>query len=154
MQPRILVPIDDSPEARRAVKQAIELALPLRAGVVLMTGVVTPMLPRDLLDTAQLTRLTARFREAGERVLADLRQMVEASGVAVETKCVEGSPADEIVAEAGRGYMFIVMGAHGAGLAGRERMLLGSVSDRVLRQSPIPVLIIPDVAVSAQHAVE
>jgi nucleotide-binding universal stress UspA family protein len=34
------------------------------------------------------------------------------------------------------------MGNHGAGLTGRDRTLLGSVSDRVLRQLPIPVLIV------------
>ena len=60
----------------------------------------------------------------------------------VETKCAEGVPVDEIVAEAGRGYLFVVMGARGAGLSGRERGLMGSVSDRVLRRSPIPVLIV------------
>jgi len=62
--------------------------------------------------------------------------------VPVETRCVEGVPADEIVAEAERGYQMLVMGGHGAGLAGRERVLLGSVSDRVLRQAPVPVLVV------------
>jgi nucleotide-binding universal stress UspA family protein len=36
----------------------------------------------------------------------------------------------------------VVMGGRGAGLAGRDRTLLGSVSDRVLRQAPVPVLIV------------
>jgi nucleotide-binding universal stress UspA family protein len=142
METRILVPVDDSPEARRAVEQAVQLAGRLDTGVTLLTVVVTPTLPRQLLEPAQLARLGAHFREAGEQVLAQLRPIAEAAKVPVETKYVEGVPADEIVAEAGRGYDFIVMGGRGAGLAGRERTLLGSVSDRVLRQAPVPVLVV------------
>jgi nucleotide-binding universal stress UspA family protein len=82
------------------------------------------------------------FRQAGERVLQDLCPLANAAGVPVETKLIEGAPVDEIIAEAGQGYLFIVMGGRGAGLAGRDRALLGSVSDRVLRQAPIPVLIV------------
>jgi nucleotide-binding universal stress UspA family protein len=142
MESRILVPVDDSPEARRAVEQATDLAARLNAGVTLMTVVATPMLPRQLLDPAQLARVEAHFREAGERVLAQLRPAAETVGVPVESKLVEGVPTDEIVAEAGRGYLFIVMGGRGTGPAGRDRALLGSISDRVLRQASIPVLIV------------
>jgi nucleotide-binding universal stress UspA family protein len=142
MQGGILVPVDDSPEAHRAVEKGAELAERLGVGVTLMTVVATPMLPRQFLDPPQLAELEARFRQAGERLLQSLRPVAEAAGVPVETKCVEGFPADEIVAEAGRGYLFIVMGARGTGLAGHERSLIGSVSDRVLRQSPVPVLIV------------
>jgi nucleotide-binding universal stress UspA family protein len=141
-QPKILLPVDDSAEARHAAEEAAKLAERLGAAVTLMTVVVTPTLPRQLLAPAQLTALTRHFREAGERVLAQLRPLVERAGVPVEAKCVEGVPADEIVAEAGRGYLFLVMGSRGTGLAGRDRALLGSVSDRVLRQAPVPVLIV------------
>jgi nucleotide-binding universal stress UspA family protein len=68
--------------------------------------------------------------------------VAQKAGVPVETKYVEGVPVDEIVAEAAQGYLFVVMGARGAGLSGREPGLMGSVSDRVLRRSPIPVLIV------------
>jgi nucleotide-binding universal stress UspA family protein len=142
MQGAILVPVDDSSEARRAVEKATELAERLGVGLTMMTVVATPMLPRQFLDPALLAELEARFRQAGEQLLTGLRPVVEVAGVPVETKCVEGVPADVIVAEAGRGYPFVVMGARGSGLAGRERSLLGSVSDRVLRQSPVPVLIV------------
>lgn len=142
MEGRILVPVDDSAEARRAVEKAIELAGRLNVGVVLMTVVATPILPRQLLDREQLAQLEARFRQAGQAVLEQLRPLAEAAGVPLETKLMEGMPADEIVAEAGRGYLFVVMGARGESLAGRSTSLLGSVSDRVLRQSPVPVLIV------------
>src|SRR5215208_492805 len=99
MQQRILVPVDDSPEARKAVEQAAELAARLNVGVTLMTVVATSMLPRQALEPAQLARIVAHFRETGERVLAGLRPVVEAAGAPVETKLVEGIPADEIVTE-------------------------------------------------------
>jgi nucleotide-binding universal stress UspA family protein len=144
MAARILVPVDDSREARRAVEQAAELARRFDAGLALMTVIATSLVPRDALEPDQLARVEASFRRAGEAVLAQLRPVAEAAGVPVETKIVEGVPADEIVAEAARGYQFVVMGSHGAGLTGRDRNLLGSVSDRVLRQSPVPVLIVRD----------
>ena len=144
MQPKILVPVDDSPEARKAVTQAVELAGRLGAGLTMMTVVATPMLPRQLMDPAQVAQLEAHFRQAGEQVLNQLRTVADAAGGPVETRLVEGIPADEILAEAGKGYLFIVMGSRGAGLTGRDRALLGSVSDRVLRQAPVPVLVIRD----------
>jgi nucleotide-binding universal stress UspA family protein len=144
MQPKILVPVDDSPEARKAVTQAVELAGRLGAGLTVMTVIATPMLPRQLMDPAQVAQLEAHFRQSGEQVLDQLRTVADAAGVPVETRLVEGIPADEILAEAGKGYLFIVMGSRGAGLAGRDRALLGSVSDRVLRQAPVPVLVIRD----------
>ena len=142
MEKGILVPVDDSAEAKRAAEKAVELAARLGVGVTLMTVVITPMLPRQLMEPAQASLLAEQFRRAGEAVLARLRPLAEAARVPVETKLAEGAPADQIVAEAGNGYLFVVMGARGVGLAGQPSPLLGSVSDRVLRQSPIPVLIV------------
>ena len=137
---KILVAVDNWPEARRAVEEATELARRLGAGLTLLTVAATPMLPREVLAADQLAALEAHFRKACEGVLAELQRVAEAAGVPVETRWVEGIPADAIVAEAGNGYLLVVMGTRGAGLAGRDRALLGSVSDRVLRQSPVPVI--------------
>jgi nucleotide-binding universal stress UspA family protein len=142
MNARILVPIDDSLAARRAVEEAADLAARLAASITLMTVVVPSTLPGQLIEPAQRAQLEAHFREQGLLALARLLPVAQKTGVTVERKYVEGVPVDEIVAEAGRGYLFVVMGARGAGLAGRERGLMGSVSDRVLRRSPIPVLIV------------
>jgi nucleotide-binding universal stress UspA family protein len=143
MPANILVPVDDSPQARRAVEQAVELARKLGAGVTLMTVVVTPALSLAGLEAAQAETIRAGFRTAGERLLATLRSVAESAGVPAETRQAEGVPAEVILAEAGKGYLMIVMGSRGAGLEGQDRALLGSVSDRVLRQSPVPVLLVP-----------
>jgi nucleotide-binding universal stress UspA family protein len=108
-----------------------------------MTVVVTPALSLAELDTQHAEALRTSFRSAGEHLLADLRRVVEAAGVPVRTLYAEGVPADEILAEAGRGYLLIAMGSRGVGLTGHDRSLLGSVSDRVIRQCPIPVLVVP-----------
>jgi nucleotide-binding universal stress UspA family protein len=143
MPETILVAVDDSPDARKAVEQAVGLAHRLGAGIRLMTVVVTPMLSLGDLDASQAESLRARFRAVGERLLRSLAPLAEARGVPVDTRYVEGVPADEILAEAGKGCLLLVIGARGAGLAGRDRSLLGSVTDRILRQSPIPVLLVP-----------
>ena len=56
-------------------------------------------------------------------------------------KITEGYPAEEIIAIAKEGDMnLIVMG--GIGVTGLERFLLGSVADKVVRSSNIPVLVV------------
>jgi len=61
------------------------------------------------------------------------------SDVPLETTTVEGSPAREIVDHAASiGADLVVMGTHGR--SGVDRLLLGSVAERVVRSSPVPVL--------------
>jgi nucleotide-binding universal stress UspA family protein len=64
----------------------------------------------------------------------------EFAGTKIKTEVLSGNPADEIVEYAGKnGIDLIIMGHSRAGL---ERVLLGSVAYRLLKLSPIPVMII------------
>ncbi len=64
----------------------------------------------------------------------------EFNGMRVQTEVIAGNPADEIVEYAKKnGSDLIIMGHSRAGL---ERVLLGSVAHRILKLSPIPVMII------------
>ncbi len=60
-------------------------------------------------------------------------------GVSVERHLLKGDPADEILRLARLSQCdLIVMGTHG--LTGLDRLLMGSVAERVLRKAPCPVL--------------
>jgi nucleotide-binding universal stress UspA family protein len=79
------------------------------------------------------------LRDEGESAVADIRQLAEGAGLPVETTVLEGSPSREIVRYAEeQDCDLIVMGTHGRG--GIDRLLLGSVAERVVRASEVPVL--------------
>jgi DNA-binding transcriptional LysR family regulator len=64
------------------------------------------------------------------------------AGVTVKRQIRTGYPAEEIVREVERGDMdLVVMSSHGR--TGIARAALGSVADRVLRTSPVPVMLVP-----------
>jgi nucleotide-binding universal stress UspA family protein len=131
---RILLPLDGSPLAERALPYAIRLASAARAGLILV-HVLDAGKPPDI-DVYAFVRV---LRESGRfRALAGPRPL-EVSAVAREA-----SPemvADEICATGeSYGADLIVMSTHGRG--GLGRWLYGSVADQVLRRAKVPVLLI------------
>lgn len=79
--------------------------------------------------------------EEAEKVLAPVRKFLERKGIPCRVDWKTGEPAGQIVAAAAkaRAHM-IVMGTHGYGVLGRA--VLGSVAQRVLHDSEIPVLLV------------
>lgn len=72
----------------------------------------------------------------------DVRRIADDHGAAVETKVIEGAPAEAIIAYVeAEPVDGIVMGSEGR--SGVSRVLLGSVAEAVARQSPVPVTIVP-----------
>jgi len=82
--------------------------------------------------------LSVRARKAGTTILVDGENKVKAEGVQAETLLKEGHTVQEIL-KAARDSEFdlIVMGARG--ISKIRGMLLGSVSDGVIRNAPCPV---------------
>jgi nucleotide-binding universal stress UspA family protein len=135
----ILCPYDGSEFSRRALEHATALARFYGAGLTLLhvhTGApVGPDADRLGWDGP----LLARERKRIVAWLADIGGPARAAAVGVEAKVVEGTPAAEILRvarEAAAGL--VVMGTHGR--SGFDRLLLGSVTEKVLRYAPCPVL--------------
>jgi nucleotide-binding universal stress UspA family protein len=140
---RILCPTDLSEIAPRAFEHALALARFHQAEVELayvseplLPGPVAPATypPWAILDPAVRGRLGAALEE--------LAAPAAGTGVRVETSVREGRVVHEIL-ERARGWPadVIVMGTHGRG--GFERWVLGSVTEKVLRKAPCPVLTVP-----------
>jgi nucleotide-binding universal stress UspA family protein len=132
----ILVPTDGSSEVDAVLDHAAKLAAvhdaDLHALYVINTAGYAG-LPGD----AAIGGLDAMMNEQGEAALD--RAAERADGRLTERVLVEGTPSAEIVAYADEaGCDLIVMGTHGRG--GIDRLLLGSVAERVVRTSPVPVL--------------
>lgn len=142
---RVLCPVDFSDGCRHGVDVAVALAR--GAGGRLTALHVLQPVPALVPFTDPLSHPPGLWTpEDIESVRKDVLRFVAGegagSGVPVEALCVEGNPAREILrtAEAVPADV-IVMGTHGR--SGFTRLLLGSVTEKVLRHAPCPVLTVP-----------
>jgi nucleotide-binding universal stress UspA family protein len=138
---RILVPVDFSQHSQTALAFAAALAERFGAELVLLHVVQDLALFLPEADTGMpvvmppTEQMTAAVREGLTRFLRDNR--LEGRKVCEEVR--EGPPHAEIVAYAAENAIdLIVMGTHGR--TGLSHMLLGSVTERVVRTAPCPVL--------------
>ncbi|MFC7007906.1 universal stress protein [Halalkalicoccus salilacus] len=138
MYERILVPTDGSAGVERAIEQAAELAAVHGAEVHSIYVLNTANFASLPMETSW-EGVSDMLREDGEEALERVRGIVEGYDVPVRTHLIEGSPSREIVDFATEEDCdLIVMGTHGRG--GIDRLLLGSVAERVVRGSSVPVL--------------
>lgn len=142
---KILVPTDNSPLSRKAVRAAMAFARAHKARVigfyaterfeVLAYG---EYLPPELVSAAEWDK---RAKLGAAKVLAMVGKEARAAGVACETLHAAATSPWEGIVEAAKKKKcdLIFMASHGrAGLAG---LLLGSQASKVLSHSKIPVLI-------------
>jgi len=140
----IVVGTDGSETAKKAVREAIELAKTVGARLDIVSAyepVSGQRLREESREVPQDVQWKVNPREDVEATLEEAMEDVEGSGVDTETFAREGDPADAIldVAEE-RGADLIVVG--NKGMTGAKRFLLGSVPNRVSHHAPCSVLII------------
>jgi nucleotide-binding universal stress UspA family protein len=133
----VLLPTDGSAGMDRVIEEAVGLAERHDATLHALYVVNTASLSNLPLE-ASMDAVSDSLREEGRTALAEVERLVD-DRVPLESATVEGSPAREIVGYATEtGVDLIVMGTHGR--SGVDRLLLGSVAERVVRRSPVPVL--------------
>lgn len=139
MYDRILVPTDGSPSMQAVVDHALELAAVHDATVYGLYVVDTGSFATLPVETTW-DGVTEMLKEEGERAVSEFAEM--AGDVPVETAIRDGNPSGEIVTYASEHDCdAVVMGTHGRG--GIDRLLLGSVAERVVRVAPVPVVTVP-----------
>jgi universal stress protein A len=140
---RVLVPIDFSEGSRQALRLASEVAAAAGATLEVVHVVETPYLTSGGLELAPAADLTA-WAEAEARAFVARHVPASPDGARAEVvvHLVAGAPATEILRllEAHPTIDLLVMATHGRG--GVSRLLLGSVSDKVVRTARCPVLTI------------
>lgn len=145
MYQRILVPIDGSATAERALQEAIKLAG--SKGELRLVYVIEGIYPLDAegLSYIDYPALQKAVRHTGGRILAKAEKDAQKSGAKVETKLLDagGESIAHIIDGEARKWPagLIVIGTHGR--SGLSRLLLGSVAESVVRGASIPVLLIP-----------
>jgi len=138
MYDHILVPTDGSAGVERAVEHAVGLADTHEATLHALYVVNTASYSSMPMETSW-EHVRDMLGEEGERALERVDDIAESEGVPVESVVVDGSPSREIVRYAEQEHCdLVVMGTHGRG--GIDRLLLGSVAERVVRASQVPVL--------------
>ena len=131
----ILLPFDGSEGAADVLHHAGEIAHWADATIhVLFVADTT----RDSVTVIEGHTVDALVRE-GEEIVEEAEETLRTLGVDYESDVVQGNPAPTIVEYAERyGHDLIVMPTHGR--AGLSRYLIGSISEKVVRLSPVPVL--------------
>ena len=136
----ILVAIDDSAHAARALDEAVDLARAQRSRLTVLS-VASRGAWRYLAGPyAGMMPTQEETDAAAQRTIATARERIDAD-IPVTTVVGRGAPAEAILARAQAGqHDLIVMGSRGRGTAASA--LLGSVSHRVLHHGRVPVLIV------------
>lgn len=148
---RILLPSDFSESSATAGEFAADLALRYEAGIDVVHVFKGAQDLEPFVDWLELDEAGQSSRtvvgdflrhHAKPRLEAVLRKLVELGVPQVRGRLLTGSPARVILELAVAGdYQLIVMASHGG--AGLADALLGSCVDRVVRRSPVPVLVVP-----------
>ena len=144
MYETILVPIDGSPTSEAGLAEAIQLAQQLKSRVRLLYVLSSYPLMVDMTAAVGYDEMRLQLLGYGKALLARAKADCEKAGVAADTMLNETtSPrvADVIVEAARTGdCRLVVMGTHGR--RGFSRLTLGSDAEMVLRESPVPVLLV------------
>lgn len=142
---KVLVPTDGSPASTAALKHAIALAKAFGGSIT----AVSLFDPYPMIGAgpdyavAQSQYLDAAKVEAN-KAIAEAQALAAAEGVAAETRVIEAQrtwrgiidAADTLHADA------IVMGSHGR--TGLDKLVMGSVTQRVMQHTHLPVLVVRD----------
>ena len=140
---RILVAVDGSPFADRALSYAVDLAKKYSSKLIILHVVlrrfyaVTPSEAGVLASTVYVKEMEAE----GQEIIKKAENYAKSAGISYECKLAQGVPADEIVKSgAVEKVDLIVVGSRG--LTDVRAFLLGSVSDKVSHHAKCPTLVV------------
>jgi len=146
-----LVPLDGTPLAERMLEPAAELALVTGADLTLMR-VVAPVYPlmlptepaplggmaTDLLE--HIEEIQAQIKKDASAYLEGVAERLRGRGLQVRTLVtVEEAPSSAIVEQAHKPIDLVALETHGK--HGLARLLTGSIADKVIRGTTVPVLV-------------
>ena len=137
---RILIPTDGSDTSMRAAEFAIKIAKHFESEIVAIY-VIDRVILEEIAKIHERQGLEDEIKRKAERCLNYIVKSAEKKGLKARSILVEGQPHDQIVrhAESLKADM-IIMGSKGR--RGMNRILIGSVAERVIEYAPCPVLVI------------
>lgn len=148
MYNKILLTSDGSENSEYAIKHALKIASDEDAEIIVLHVVDSKhlsSLPDNALDDENVN-----FDEHGDSVLNQVINVIDelkstddfSSSVKVTKLSVEGNPAETIIKVCEKEDVDMIIMAN-SGKNKLDRFLLGSVTERTIREAPVPVLVIP-----------
>lgn len=136
----IVIATDGSENSQKAILCGIKIAKLSGATIHAIHVVDTPSVISEVW-TAGKDMIHEMMIRDGKRILSETRKIIEDSGVEVKDVLLYGHPGEEIIKFAENNNIdLIVMGTLGA--TGLEKFLMGSVAEKVVRHSKVPVMVV------------
>jgi len=154
---RILVPLDGSPRAERAIPSAARIARAFGSSIIMLSVVTPPV------SSGKFSALEAYPKVGTDEELAEATEYLKTvaaseqlDGITTQVQTLVGAVAPTILSAAQELHVeLIVICSHG--YTGFQRWMLGSVAEKVIRHAPIPVFVLreggPELATTAQQPV-
>jgi nucleotide-binding universal stress UspA family protein len=137
---KILIPTDGSDYSNRAAEYGIGIAKVHNAQIIVVY-VVDEIVIDQFSNSTERKTVEMELKKDGERFIHYTLRLAEKADVKANSMLVKGRPYEQIVEIAKSSDIdLIVMGTYGR--RGSERILIGSVAERVIEYSPCPVLVI------------
>ncbi len=144
MYKKILVPLDGSELSESVLSHVVTIATGCQVPEVVLTRVREPLdkSVKETLDAKIASQLDEAYHDEAANYLEKIATTLKRKGIAVKVEVLSGKPAEEIIKYSQRsGVDLIIMSTHGR--SGVSRWVFGSVADKVIRQTEVPVLIRP-----------
>ncbi|QSG16027.1 universal stress protein [Halapricum desulfuricans] len=138
MVSQILVPMDDSEMATRALDHALTIHPDAEVTVLHVVGNPSPMMGKAM-GLAMEDNLEQAAEEHASEIFEHAREIAQSHDTEIETDVAWGSPAKVIVKRA-ESFDAVVLGSHGGSIA--DRLFVGNVAQTVFRRSPVPVTVV------------
>ena len=136
---RILAAVDGSDVSKKAALEAIRIAKST-SGVVFAVYVI-PMGP-EMIEYFKLGKLKRALKSSAEEAIEELKDHAHKEGVPFNVIVKEGDPSENIMEIAEQNNCdLIILGRRGR--SALEKILVGSVAERVAGDSSVPVLLVP-----------
>ena len=138
---RILLAVDGSEHTQKAIHFLLAYKGFTDTDNTLCVVNVQAPVPNPVQRMLRSAQVAAYHREESDKALEPVQKYLESCGLPCQYVAVVGNPKEDILAAAKKEQSdMIVMGTHGHGLIGRA--LMGSVAQRVVTDSEIPVLLV------------
>jgi nucleotide-binding universal stress UspA family protein len=146
MYNKILVPLDGSQFAQCSLDHVRTISKGCNVSEVILLRVVEPIPAKDLASLAQargnlFSQVENAVKAEAVEYVTDMAKRLSSEGMNVRGETVTGKADEQIIDYARKNRIdLIIMSSHGR--SGISRWTLGSVADRVLHYSTIPVLLV------------
>ena len=138
---RVLIATDGSEYGTHAVRAGMGIAKLSQGKVYVLYVIDNTCYPAEKWDPKLKTAMEEHFKTFGLEMTATVEEVAKAEGIDVEFIIREGHPTEKILDFAEKqGVDMIVVGS--LGKTDAERFLLGSVSEKVVRNANVPVLVV------------